>query len=315
MQSTLRMACLGLGFLVASLLLLLIESVRAASTQVGEIAYWAADRDASQLYGLDENLLLVRRAPLGWPLDLEQGAEGALVALRSGNAGTQFGQRLCWLDAQAQVQHEIYIEKALDLAVQQGRAALLVEERVEAPSNRRLLRINSEGQLFVLGEGPAWSCICAWRDQVVAGSSQGAIQILGGPAVALNASIRDLVAWGERLYALDGAGAGRLLCFDRQLTLLWSTDLGLNARHLALSSSGQVWIADTQLPWVRRYGPGGNLELERTDLPLLGLDRVLPCADGGALLCAPGAILRLSSTGQTLPGQGGFQFLSDLCRS
>jgi hypothetical protein len=101
---------------------------------------------------------------------------------------------------------------------------------------------------------------------------------------------------------------------DAQLQREWTHELGFAAAHLAVGETGEVWVADTASGRVRCLGSDGALRWERSDLPLIGLDRTLAGREGAVLIQAPGALLRLDSNGGNLPGQGGFAFVTDLSR-
>ncbi|HUR28569.1 MAG TPA: hypothetical protein VM509_10310, partial [Planctomycetota bacterium] len=112
---------------------------------------------------------------------------------------------------------------------------------------------------------------------------------------------------------LDAQGYGRLALFDAALAVRWSRSVGLHALHFAPErGTERVWIADATEPRVRRFGPGGLLEIDRPDMPLGGLDRACATASGTALFTAPGALLALDALGQNAPGQAGFDFLVDV---
>jgi len=114
------------------------------------------------------------------------------------------------------------------------------------------------------------------------------------------------------VWALDGAGTGRVLLLAPDLTVRWTVNLPRRAAHLAaVRGEERVWLANTDSACVLRYGPGGALELDRCGLPLPGLDRAVAWRDG-LVVAAVGAILRLDASGNLMPGQGGFDALSDL---
>ncbi len=119
------------------------------------------------------------------------------------------------------------------------------------------------------------------------------------------------VSWW--VLGLDAQGLGRLLALGPALEVRWEVATGLRPRHL-IPVPGRVraWVADITAPRVRRFGPGGVLEVDRDDLQVLGLDRGVAWPDAGVVLTAPGALLRLDAAGNLRPSQGGFHYPVDL---
>ena len=127
-------------------------------------------------------------------------------------------------------------------------------------------------------------------------------------------------------WCLDVTQGGRLVRLGPDLSERWSVAVAIQPLHLVpVPGEERVWLASATQPHARRYGPGGQLELDLEDLPLSGLDRGLawgvrpaspgrrgPRASGGVLLVAPGALLHLDAAGQLAPGQGGFDYLVDV---
>lgn len=288
----------------------------------GEVALWAADRDAGALYGLDADLILARTLPLGWPLDLERAHDGGLFVLRSGNQGSSFGHRLVKLDAAGHQTNQTYLDPCLDLDSLDGREALLIEGPGSSGGPRRAVRVEPEGALHFIAQSYTLRCIAGSRNSLLVGSDDGWIvryDPQGGLPIAsthVGGAIGDLGRGPDAgsVFALDTSGH-RLLHLAPDLALRWQVALPIAARHLGVvEGEERVWIADTTAPRALRYGPGGALELDRGALPLTGLDRALPWIDGGVLLSAPGAILHLDGRGHLAPGQGGFSYLVDLER-
>ncbi|MAE27985.1 MAG: hypothetical protein CMJ87_03220 [Planctomycetes bacterium] len=130
----------------------------------------------------------------------------------------------------------------------------------------------------------------------------------GGPPASQSAQKMASNGW----WVLDVATPARLLRLGPQLGLQWEVPTGIRPAHLIPDPQrGSVWAADTNEPFVRRWGSDGSLELSLGDLPLGGLDRGAVLGEG-IVLTAPGALLRLDGTGGVLPGQGGFHFPVDL---
>ena len=117
----------------------------------------------------------------------------------------------------------------------------------------------------------------------------------------------------EKLGCCGQSGGGTLTQFlaaldDRIKVAVVSEGNTENLAHDNVEPPGSADDAEQNIV------PGLSRGIDRADLPLDGLDRALGLERGGALLVAPGAILRLDARGATVPGQGGFAELSDLCR-
>jgi hypothetical protein len=269
----------------------------------GPAALWVADRDANLVYGLDEDLILATRVPLGAPLELARSSDGRLFVLREGGV-------LDVLDASGRILRELEVGPSLDLDAIED-SALLVQ-----PS--AALRIGPDFEPTVLVRGVGLRCIAGSPGSALVGTDQGRIERLALDGSGVLASVQvggaivDLASGGA--FALDAAGR-RLLCLGTDLELRWEVPLPISAQHLgAVPAEERVWLADTASPRVLRYGPAGALELDRGALPMAGLDRALPWTHGSVLLAAPGALLQLDARGHLAPGQGGFNFLTALAR-
>ena len=169
---------------------------------------------------------------------------------------------------------------------------------------------------------PGALCAVARGAQVLVGSASGALALFdltstGSAALVSNfGGVLSDVACGPRpqtWWVLDASGAPRVALLDAQLAPLWSREIGIHALHMAaVPGMERVWLADSTEPHVRRYGPGGTLEVDRIDMPLGGLDRASAWGAGAALFSAPGALLQLDSRGLGAAGQAGFDFLVDV---
>lgn len=284
----------------------------------GDVAVWAADRDASRVYGLDSELRLARRIAVDFPLDVEPAHDGGLWVLRAETGISTATHRLDRFDADGTLVTELWIERALDLDVlAAGEQALVVEQRTD--SIPRLVRVRTEGSVFPLLERPGLRSVVGERESVVVGTTDGVVLRVDAESGVVHADLRvggslaDLArgpASGE-VWVLDDRD-GRILLLDANLAVRWSTALARPAAHVAgVRGVERAWVAGTMQPCVTRFGPGGTTELDRCGLPLGGFDRALAWRDG-VLVIAAGAILRLDHDGQLRPGQGGFDFLVDL---
>lgn len=288
----------------------------------GPVALWATDRDGGVVYGLDANLIVARQVQLAWPVEVEACRDGGAWALRAGNGSPAGTYRLDRIARDGSLVTEVTLGTCLDLAGLDGRDALVIELGSGPGGADRALRLETEGGLHVLLEAPGLLCVADSRGSVAVGTQAGGVMRLHPAAngavldrVQLGGQIGDLAPgpWPGSLWALDVTGNGRLVLLDADLSIRWSAPIGLRSLHLApVPGEERIWIADTTEPIVRRFGPGGVLELDRQGLPLTGLDRAVAWSAGGVLLAAPGAILRLDAAGALQPGQGGFAFLVDL---
>ncbi|MBK7645214.1 MAG: hypothetical protein IPJ19_19580 [Planctomycetes bacterium] len=284
----------------------------------GAIALWVADRDAGELYALDSELILAQRVALARPLDLVRSASGRLFVLRA-RSGTP-GEWLDEFDAQGRCLRELELRACLDLQLA-GESALLVDAG-PGSAMRHALRLDPDAGLLLLASAPALRCISPSLDSILLGTEDGRVErrASDGSVVLANAALGggvvDLAPTPEPggVFALDGPGR-RLLCLAPDLGLRWQAPLPFEAAHLGVvEGEERVWLLEAGARRVLRYGPGGELELERDNLPLTGLTRVLPWNEGGALVAAPGAILALDARGHLAPGQGGFNYLVALAR-
>ncbi len=307
----------GLGVLCACLFAFALADP--APPPPGEPRVWVADRDGSRVVGLDADLYVSRTLAVDWPFDVEPAPGGGLWILRAETSSSAATHRLDRIDGAAQLVTELWIERALDLDVLgDGDQALVVEARAsELP---RLLRVRVEGSLFPLLERAGMTCVTGERAAAVVGGSDGSVlrvdALTGAVQVATNVggSVVDL-ARGPRpgtVWVLDGAGTGRVLLLESDLSVRWSVVLPRAAIGLApVANEERVWLSAASAPCVSRYGPGGALELDRCGLPLPGLGPALAWRNG-VLVCAGGALLRLDVHGAQLPGQGGFDALLDV---
>lgn len=288
----------------------------------GPVAFWAADRLAQRVIALDGELGVVRRLALDWPADVEPCADGGLWVLRSSDGSANGLRRLVRLRADGSLETELTTGLVRDLDVLAGRDALLVELGASPGDPPRALRVGPEGAHHLALEVPDLACIAGSGETIALGAAGEVLRVDASGALLARADVGrrivDLAPGPEpgSLWALDAGPGRRLVRLDAALALLWRVEVGLEALHLAPEPGAErVWLADTAGPRARRFGAGGLLEVDREELPLDGLDRALALAGGGALLVAPGAILRLDARGATVPGQGGFAELADVARA
>lgn len=302
----------------AALVLVLTRDMQAAPSVPGPTVLWAADRDGDRLVGLDRDLLIERTVPMTWPLEVEVTRDGGVWVLRSEDGQAGSSTRLDRLDPQGVLINELYLESCRDLDVIDDYALAL--ERTNG--SVRLVRVRTEGSLFVLQQRADLACVSGSNASVLCGTDTGSVLRIDArngallAEVQLGGTIGD-IARGPTLgssWALDTQGTGRLFLLDATLAITWAAGVGFPCAHLGpVPGQERVWIADTSSARVRRFGPAATVELDRQGLPAIGLDRVLAWRDE-ALLLSPGAIVHIDAHGLLAPGQGGFAWLSDAAR-
>lgn len=290
-----------------------------APLPTAHVAVWITDRDADHVYGLNRDLLLVRSVAVRAPIEIEGRSDGGAWVVSSTNADPLGRHQLMRLTADGSIVAHAQLAPVFDLASDEfGRA-----EVVDFDANGERVRV------FDASAAPIWqrawpgaSSAAAQGASILVGTSTGELALFDLTS-STAAPLR--IFWGGSIsdvapgpasgtwWALDAHGACRVALFDAALAVIWSKTVGLHALHLAAQKGVErVWVADTTQPHVRRFGPGGALEIDRADVPLGGLDRACAALGSTLLLTAPGALLRLDSNGQNLPGQAGFDFLVDV---
>ncbi|MEO6709820.1 MAG: hypothetical protein ABI054_07615 [Planctomycetota bacterium] len=291
-------------------------SAPAASARV---AAWVSDRDADRVIGLDRNLLVVRSVAVRAPIEVEARADGGVWVLSSTHADPLGRHQLLRLAADGQVVAHAQLASIFDLCSDEFGHAGVVDFD---PSGETVHVFDAAASPIWLRAWPGALCIAVQGQRVLVGTMAGELALFDMTTPA-SAPLR--LAWGGAIsdvapgptfgswWALDSHGSCRLALLDPGLVVIWSRSVGLHVQHLAPEKGVErVWIADTTQPHVRRFGPGGVLEIDRADMPLGGLDRAATTGVGSALFTAPGALLRLDAQGQNSPGQAGFDFLVDV---
>ena len=322
-----------LGLLVGSLLfgLLLLELPAAPLGLGAEV--WVADRDADELVGLDGDGFLVRRIHVRAPVALSSAPGGPFVV--SAREAWALGEHALWklgLDGRRLVPLAAGLGPVLDLETLPDGGALVVE--FVAGGASRVLRTPGAGTGAApvgglatvveltgatcaagrLAEGPG-----ALGLEILVGDEAGGLSLVrDGEVVAvreLGGEVGDLAPGpGGTWFALDLASR-RLVLLDRDLGLLWAVDHGLAALELApVVGEERVWLVDSTEPLVRRYGPGGGLEVE-AGMPAADATGATDDGQGGLWVASAGALLRLDVHGAVQPGQGGFGHLTDVSRT
>lgn len=307
---------------LGALLALALSPDGSAARTTGSVALWVSDRDADQVHGLGADLVPLRTVTVAAPTEVEARADGGAWVLSAEGGGPLGAHRLVRLGADGTQLASTLFGPPLDLAVVDGEDALVVELGLAGLG--RLWRVAADGTAALVLEEPGLACASGSGTHVLAGTSAGeaillarhvatplARRALGGGPLGDVAPAEQAGAW----WALDVGGSARLLRLAPDLTTAWSAPVGLHPLHLIeVPGEERVWIADTTAARVRRFGPGGTLEIDRHELRLSGLDRGASWLAGGLVCVAPGALLHLDAQGRPAPGQGGFRFLVDAAR-
>jgi hypothetical protein len=318
-----RRTALGLGACgLGAALALLLGGTGGEETppRPGPPEVWVSDRDGQALIGLDRHLLLAARVKVPWPTEVEASDGGGVWAVSARDGDPLGAYDLLRLASDGRLADPIEVEAVIDLATVAGGDALVVERNEDGST--RVRRFAADGRASLVAELPDASCASGVRDRVIVGTASGAVLAFGGGAprhAQLGGSICDVAPGpsARHWWALDRGrpGASRLFLLDAELRTLWTLQCELEGGQLApVPDQERVWLVDAARPLACRFGLGGVLELTCGPLPQAGLGRAAALDDGGLLVTAPGALLRLDACGRPAPGQGGFDFLTDVAR-
>lgn len=291
----------------------------------GAPAILVADRDRSRVYELDDELLLAGRREAGWPLQLAARSDGGLWMARSGNATPDFGARLDLVARDGTVRGQLWLEAHVDLAVAPDDAALCIEQ--SDPQTRRLLRVDDDVVPRALHADPHLARVRASREHVWCSTDDSRLLQLD-PA---DGSVLRSATFPGGVHDVRPDGAGGVLVLagaaPRRLVHL-GPDL-VEASSLALPGApstlahepragagggtpSQAWLLDPSTRALLRVALDAGGPPSIVDVPSPEPLRLLALPDGGVLVATPGALLRFDRYGQTLPGQGGFGWISSL---
>ena len=300
------------------------------------VALWVADRDANQLVAMDRDFLIATSAAVESPVRVEAMGDGGAYAL-SAIGGSPIGPHgLVHVDSQGGLQQVGVLGAGIDLA-KAGDDQVFVVEMGLWGADSRVLRVE-------LGQGAPVGAALR-RDLVLFAVSPGATSVgvhvgkgasRSGLSVLVGSDTGTLTRYDETgarvqqvtglageiadvapgpdggWWVLDVAAPNRLLRLDRDLDLLWAVETGLHSESLApVQGEERVWIADSTEPLVRRFGPGGVLELSAATVAT-DFSRGAGLLSGEFWVASPGAALRIDGFGAGLPSQGGFDYLVDL---
>lgn len=282
----------------------------------GPIAAWAADRGGDRVYGLDDGWIVVRAIDVGSPLRVQSAGAHGVWIVRARAAHAQAAQCLAlWSDEGTQLL-ELEIGRCIDLAATQGGDALCVEQGRDGPD--RAWSIAHDGVRRMLLEASGLTSIASLGTSIAIGTASGElvrIEIDGSTrsCALVGFSVADIAAGPEpdSVWVLDSRR--RVVLVDARDQVSWSADAGFEASALTpIPGEERVWVAANDEPRARRFGRGGELELDCSGFAATGVESALGLADGGVLLALPGAILLRDRGGRPAPGQGGFHTLVDL---
>ena len=304
-------ACMGVGLAVEPW----IGPSAAGAPQV-----WVADRDASLLRGLDDDLIDGRSHVVGWPLAVATAADGGLWVARSGNATNAFGARLLELSELGTELGELWLEGFHDLdALADGRALCL--ERLQDGSGR-LWRVDAQATPRLLMQAAGLRHVRASGLLAWCGGEDGRllqVDVAAGGVLALACMPAPIL--GLRVTADGGAwvalgGSSPVLArLDARLARMAQAPLESLVAFDVLPDGGGPWTLERAGAILRARTRDGRPRLE-VDLTILPEARhVLALPDGGALVASPGGIVRFDAHGSPQPGQGGFAWISGWCRA
>jgi hypothetical protein len=310
---------------IGALLALLAGAPRGTGTaqRRGPARWVAADRDGCELVLLDEDLMVVERRALPWPTHVRAfGRDGSLWVVSALAGHPRGAQELLRMDALGRVEALHALPPAVDLEVEaSGRAWVLVRPsgggaevwtteggsapaRLPAPTDARALVVApdrialvSPGQgLLLLDE--ASGCWMPIAGPATVGVLDAAPAAGGGWWLL----VRGGAPGSERVLHLVGRRAARIPCSGAE----WLVGPG--------PTGGACWVVGEDGGWLRRVvAARGGRGLFVCPAAEGGRAAALD-AEGGLVLAAGGALLRLRSDGSAAPGQGGFAHLSDLDR-
>jgi hypothetical protein len=297
--------------------------------------WWAADREAASVERLDPALRPQQLVRTPSPLRIAALAAGgawilcasSVPPLSSSAADPAAPRRseheLRRIDDAGRGIESHRVGVPVDLCCADDGAALLLERGVGSTASLRCFPLTAAPT--ALASIPEAGCLAAATQRILVGTTDGRLVLLDAQGYLererdWNGAILDLAAaaatreWWMLLRPASGASTRtELWRLDAALHARWQVPIELSARQLIpVPRREQVWLADAETARVLRVGADGRIELEPAAAPQRGISGGQGLADGGALFVTPGAILHVSSNGDWLAGQGGFDALVDL---
>ena len=312
------MAGLVLGSVAGALTLL---ALRGSTLPARPAVFLALDRGAERLLALDPELCVVATVRIPSPRRIAPCTDGGAWVAFSHTRRAVEPDRLVRLDAGLAPGIALAFGPLCDLFPLESGALLALERtgdgagsvwRIEGAECRPLQEL--PGARCVAGAGGRFLIGCSGGELVLAEDVEPGVVLawrrLSGELVDV-APGPELGSW----WALAAGQESELVLLERGLEMRWAICPGFSAERLApVEGEERVWLADPACSVVRRYGPGGVLEVEHSDLGPHAASAALVAWDGGVLLASPGALLELESgdSSRLARTQGGFSDLSDL---
>ncbi len=309
-----RLALCGLGAL-ASILVSLGASLlmRPARVDAPAPEVWVSDRDGDMVFGLDRDLYVRVRVPVDAPLRVAATADGGAWVLHDRSAGQRDDRALLRLDVNGVPRASIACASAIDMD-RLGSRGVLVAERsgvtlVDGFERTSRLPLHGMGTVRCVAVGDLFALV---------GTAEGVVELGFDPLhvrrrVLLPGPIGEVVSIaGGGWWALQQSSPQVLLALDENLAVISHVTLsrGVGRCSLAPGSARSAWLlvgGKRRLQCFRRSG----VESLRATLALPGSAGAAAWR-GGALACAGGALLLFDRRGFAGPGQGGFEWLSDV---
>jgi hypothetical protein len=142
----------GAGALLAVVLALLRDGIAGAcgeESRVRPVAVWAADRDAGTVYGLDDDLIVVRQVRLQHPLAVSARPDGGAWVLASSDGAPAGACILVRISSEGEIQSQSSVGRVGTERMTRHRleSDLLAEERILIASPGAILRCGREGRI------------------------------------------------------------------------------------------------------------------------------------------------------------------------
>lgn len=319
---------LGAGALVAIGLALVRavsseDEVDRASTSA-PVSLWIADRDGCAVYGLDEDLILARRASVDWPIAVAGRPDGGAWVLRSTLASPDGPARLLRLDPEGVIRSETEFSACAGLAVLADGSALVLEKSSGGEDGDRVVRCNEAGVVAIVHRGRSLTCVSASKGSIAVGDAHGIVRRVSidpvGEVLAdvdLHEKILEIESdsTGAAFWVLTASGGATIHRLDADFDVRGSIEAGSSSTRIASHvDPDRIWLIDGARSTVRRLGPRGIVEIERGELPLAGSASAVGNSHGGLSIVNPGSVLLLDPAGRTRAGLGGFAHLVDVDR-
>lgn len=290
-----------------------------------EVHAWAADRAGDRVLALDQDLYVLRVLEVGAPCEIEVGREGLVWVLRSLHRRSGALCELALLDATGGVHVRTTLGAGRELVALGARRAALLVRSASSEGEDELVVVGHDGTARVLMRSKGLVALSARGSRLCLGTARGELSIWRvGKRVQCLRRVRsahpvvDLVPGphaGSWLVLAAGRNGSRVELRDRALRCSWTRELAVRATRWVSGGDGRrAWLAVEERAACLALGARGSIACFRSGLPLVPTGGGIARDGGGALFLHWGAILAVDSSGRTIPGQGGFQELTDLAR-